>query len=84
MGARNNNFENIVRGYVQGGEHSIRIEVVGEGDERPKKEGRADNKGSGGTNGENERCNGTTQRSGSSVRPITSATLGNPWNAMRV
>lgn len=45
MGARNNNFENIVRGYVQGGEHSIRIEVVGEGDERPKKEGESGQQG---------------------------------------
>jgi len=39
MGARNNNFENIVRGCVQGRERWIGMGVTAE-DEKPKKEER--------------------------------------------
>jgi hypothetical protein len=38
-GARND-FENIVREGVQGREHSIWMEVIAEGDKKPKKEER--------------------------------------------
>jgi hypothetical protein len=37
-GARNNNFENIVRECVRGREHSIGVEVIAGGDEKPKRE----------------------------------------------
>jgi hypothetical protein len=40
VGARNNSSENIVREYVQGGEHSIGMGVVAEDEEKPKKEER--------------------------------------------
>ena len=75
MGARNDDFENIVRELCTG---SIRLgmEVIAEDDEEPKKkEWRHRWQGQWKDQIGNERCTGTTQCSNPSMGPITDAAL---------
>jgi len=76
-GARND-FENIVRECVQGGEHSMWMEVTVE-DEKPKKEGRKhSSKGDGRAGVGSERCPGTTEQMNPPVRAYYERHAGQP------